>query len=224
VIQQLGHAAGLETDDSPEARLDKLEALLERADGRDAAPLIASLIGLDGTARYGPLDLTPQAQRGRTLAALVDQLLGLATKGPVLVVLEDAHWIDPTTLEMIGQALDRIAETQVLMVLTSRPDRQPELAGHPHMTRLSLNRLPRGGAEAIVARLSGDRTLPAEVIEAIIARTDGVPLFVEELTKTILELGETSIPASLHDSLMARRPSSRRARSSSAATSTTHPT
>ncbi len=206
VIQQLGHAAGLAANDALEARLDKLEALLRQAGAGalDAAPLIADLIGLDGAPRYGRLNLTPQTQRARTLAALVDQLLGLARKQPVLVVLEDAHWLDPTTLEMIGHALDRIADARALVLLTSRPDQQPELAGHPHMTRLTLNRLSRGGAEAIVARLSGGRPLPAKVIDAIIARTDGVPLYVEELTKTILEIGETSIPASLHDSLMAR--------------------
>ena len=104
VIQQLNYAAGLARTTPLEARLDKLEALLDRAVGRDAAPLIADLLGLDGSARYGPLDLTPQAQRARTLAALVEQLLGLAARQPVLVVLEDAHWIDPTTLEMIEQA------------------------------------------------------------------------------------------------------------------------
>ena len=121
----------------------------------------------------------------------------------MLVVLEDAHWIDPTTLELIEQCLDRIAAARVLLLLTSRPDHQPALAAHPHVTRLTLNRLGRAGVEAIVARLGGDR-LPTETIDAIIARTDGVPLFVEELTKAVLETGEASIPASLHDSLMAR--------------------
>jgi class 3 adenylate cyclase/predicted ATPase len=203
VIQQLNHAAGLAADDPLEARLDKLEVLLERAGGRDAAPLIADLIGLDGSARYGPLDLTPPAQRARTLEALAQQLLGLAARQPVLVVVEDAHWIDPTTLEMIEQGLDRSAAARVLVLLTSRPDRQPALAAHPHVTRLTLNRLGRAGVEAIVARLGGER-LPNATIDAIIARTDGVPLFVEELTKAVLETGETAIPASLHDSLMAR--------------------
>jgi class 3 adenylate cyclase/predicted ATPase len=203
VIQQLSHTAGLGADDPVEARLDKLEALLDRVDGRDSAALIADLLGLDGAARYGPLDLTSQAQRVRTLDALVDQLLGLDARQPVLVVLEDAHWIDPTTLEMIEQGLDRIAAARVLLLVTSRPDQQPELAAHPHVTRLTLNRLDRGGVEAIVARLGGDR-LPTETIGAIIARTDGVPLFVEELTKAVLEIGETTIPASLHDSLNAR--------------------
>ena len=119
------------------------------------------------------------------------------------MVLEDAHWIDPTTLELIEQSLDRLAAAPVLILLTSRPDNQPSLAAHPHVTRLTLNRLSRAGVEAIVARLGGDQ-LPSATVAAIIARTDGVPLFVEELTKAVLETGETSIPASLHDSLMAR--------------------
>jgi class 3 adenylate cyclase/predicted ATPase len=203
VIQQLTYAAGIVTNDSGDARLDKLEALLDRAAGRDAAPLITDLVGLDGTARYGKLGLTPQVQRARTLEALVQQLLGLAAEQPVLVVLEDAHWIDPTTLELIEQSLDRLPAAPVLILLTSRPDNQPSLAAHPHVTRLTLNRLSRAGVEAIVTRLGGDQ-LPTTTVAAIIARTDGVPLFVEELTKAVLETGETSIPASLHDSLMAR--------------------
>jgi class 3 adenylate cyclase/tetratricopeptide (TPR) repeat protein len=202
-IQQLSHAAGLDASDPIEARLDKLEALLDQAGGREAAPLLADLLGLDGAARYGKLDLVPQVQRARTLEALIRQLLGLASRQPVLVVLEDAHWIDPTTLELIGQCLDRIAGARVLILLTSRPDQQPALAGHPHVTRLTLNRLGRTGVEAIVARLGGEH-LPGTTIDAIIARTDGVPLFVEELTKAVLETSETTVPASLHDSLMAR--------------------
>jgi class 3 adenylate cyclase/predicted ATPase len=204
VIQQLNHAAGFDQGDGDEARLDKLEALLAKGgDAAVAGPLFADLLGLDGGNRYGVLDLTPQMRRARTLEALVRQLLGLASKRPVLVVLEDAHWIDPTTLELIEQCLDAVATAPVLVLLTSRPDNQPEIAAHPHVTRLTLNRLGRAGVEAIVARLGGT-ALPRETIDAIIARTDGVPLFVEELTKAILETGEATIPASLHDSLMAR--------------------
>jgi class 3 adenylate cyclase len=203
VIQQLNHAAGLHPDDPVEVKLDKLEVLLDQANGRNAAPLIADLLGLDGSARYAALAITPEAQRTRTLEALVHQLLGLAARQPVLLILEDAHWIDPTTLELSEQCLDMISDARVLMLLTSRPDRQPDLAAHPHVTRFTLNRLGRGGVEAIVVRLSGGN-LPAETIDAIIARTDGVPLFVEELTKAILDAGEVTIPASLYDSLMAR--------------------
>ena len=204
VVQQLTYAAGLGGNDATETKLDKLEALLARAGSpTDTAPLIADLLGLDGVPRYGRLDLTPQAQRAHTLEALVGQLLGLAARQPALVIFEDAHWIDPTTLELIEQCLDRIAAARVLILLTSRPDEQPALAGHPHVTRLTLNRLGQAGVAAIVARLGGDH-LPSEVIDAIIARTDGVPLFVEELTKAVLESGDTAVPASLYDSLMAR--------------------
>ena len=205
VMQQLTHAGGIKTGVPAEVSLDRLETLLCQAGDHalDAAPLIADLLGLDGAPRYGELNLTAQAKRVRTLQALVDQLLGLASRQPVLLILEDAHWIDPTTLELLEQCLDRIAAARVLLLLTSRSDQQPELAGRAHVTRLTLNRLGRASVEAIVAQLSGDH-LPGQTVDAIIARTDGVPLFVEELTKAVLETGETAVPASLHDSLMAR--------------------
>lgn len=205
VIQQFFRAAGLASDDPPERRLDKLEALLAAAgeDNGDAAPLIANLIGLDGGERYGALDLTPEVRRVRTLAALVRQLLGLAAKQPVLVVLEDAHWIDPTTLKLIENCLAQTTTARVLILLTTRPDQQPDLSAHAHVTRLTLNRLSRAAAEAIVRRLGGE-ALPGETLDTIVRRTDGVPLFVEELTKAVLETGEATVPDSLHDSLMAR--------------------
>jgi class 3 adenylate cyclase/predicted ATPase len=208
VIRQLTFAAGLGPADDDATRLDKLEALLRQgvADAGAAAPLVAALLGIDAGDRYPVTDLTPQQRRYRTLAALVAQLLGLARRRPVLMVLEDAHWIDPTTLELVGLALNRIARAKVLLLVTSRPDNQPTLGGHPHVTRLTLNRLGRGPTEAIAARLASDRLLPPELLGEIAARTDGVPLFVEELTKAVLEAGITGtvIPASLHASLMAR--------------------
>src|SRR5690348_5133530 len=121
------------------------------------------------------------------------------------MVLEDAHWSDPTTLELLGRILDRITDARVLMLVTSRPAGQPSLGGHPRVTRLTLNRLGRGSTEAIAARLAGGRALPPGVLGEIAARTDGVPLFVEELTKAVLETGAGApVPASLHASLMAR--------------------
>jgi predicted ATPase/class 3 adenylate cyclase len=202
VAQQLSRAAAIDGDDSPDAKLGKLASILLPGEGvDDTLPLFASLLGIDA----GPaLDMEAQQQRIRTLTALVDQMLALALHRPVLVTLEDAHWVDPTTLEMLQQALDQIGDARVLMLLTSRPDNQPDLAAHPHVTRLTLNRLGRAGVEAIVQELSPERSLPTEVIDAIIARTDGVPLFVEELTKAVIETGETTVPATLHDSLMAR--------------------
>ena len=211
VAQQLGLAAGLETSDSEAVRLDKLEALLKQGldDVGEAAPLIAALVGVEAGARYPVRDFTPAQQRARTLAVLVAQMLGLARRGPVLMVVEDAHWIDPTTLELVGQVLDRIDRAKALMLLTSRPDNQPTLGGHPHVTRLTLNRLGRGPTEAIVARLTGGRSLPPRLLGEIAARTDGVPLFIEELTKAVVEAeiagpGRAAVPASLHASLMAR--------------------
>ena len=210
VIQQLGFAADLKATDTEASKLNKLDVLLGQAveDVSEAAPLMAVLLGLDEGARYPVQNLTPHQQRARMLAVLVEQLLGLARRRPVLMVVEDAHWIDPTTLEFLGQALDQIADTRVLMLLTSRPDNQPSLGGHPHVTRLTLNRLGRSPTEAIVARLTGDASLPSKVLEEIAARTDGVPLFVEELTKAVLEVGTAgeaaAIPVSLHASLMAR--------------------
>jgi predicted ATPase len=168
-------------------------------------PLLAELLGLPG----GPSpDLTPQQKRARTLAALVAQLTGLSRHRPVLVLFEDVHWIDPTSLELIERALETIAAARVLFLLTSRPDGQPAIGGHPHLTRIMLSRLGRAAAEAIVARLTAGHALALSVQAQIVARTDGVPLFIEELTKAILEAeadgpGE-SVPGSLHDSLMAR--------------------
>jgi predicted ATPase len=209
VIQQLGFAAGFAPADTEAARLAKLEALLRQGteDVGGAAPLVAALLGIEADARHPARELTPAQQRTRTLAVLVEQLVGLARRRPVLMVLEDAHWADPTTLELVGQALDWIAGVPALLLLTSRPDNQPPLGGHPHVTRLTLNRLGRGPTEAIVARLIGDRGLPPEVLAEITVRTDGVPLFVEELTKAVLEAGTAgvgAVPASLHASLMAR--------------------
>ena len=210
VIQQLGFAADFKPMDAETAKIDKLEVLLSQGveDVGEAMPLIAALLGIDADARYPAQNFTPHQQRARTLAMLVEQLLGLARRRPVLMVVEDAHWIDPTTLEFLGQALDQIAGARVLLLLTSRPDNQPSLGGHPDVTRLTLNRLGRIPTEAIVARLTGGTSLPPEVLEKIAARTDGVPLFVEELTKAVLETGPAgpgaAVPVSLHASLMAR--------------------
>ncbi|GAB5468207.1 MAG: AAA family ATPase [Rhodospirillales bacterium] len=204
VVQQLRHAAGIEARGDPAAQLAKLKNLLLPTDSLEQdISLFAEFLGLDESPGYRRLDLTPPVRRARTLEALINQLTELAAHQPVLVVLEDAHWIDPTTLEMIERCLDVVADCSVLVVLTSRPDNQPELAGHPHVTRLTLNRLGRASLKDIVKRLGGE-DLPHETLETIVDRTDGVPLFVEELTKAVLETGETTIPASLHDSLMSR--------------------
>ncbi|WP_237050733.1 ATP-binding protein [Microvirga ossetica] len=209
VVQQLGFAAGFVPEDGDEQKWQKTEALLRRGtdDVSEAAPLIASLLGIEAESPYPFQELSSQQRRARTQAALIQQLLGLERRHPVLIVIEDVHWIDPTTLELFSQVLDRIANARVLMVLTSRPDNQPNLGGHPHVTRLTLNRLGRGSTEAIVSRLSGSQSLPPAVLREIAARTDGVPLFIEELTKAVLEAGMTApgaVPVSLYASLLAR--------------------
>ena len=195
IAQQLRFAAGLEPADTEAVKLDKLDALLRQGveDVSKAAPLVAALLGIDAGARYPAQDLTPHQQRTHTLAVLIEQLLGLARRQPVLMTLEDTHWIDPTTLGFLGQALNEIAEAQVLMLVTSRPDNQPTLGGHPHVTRLTLNRLGRGPTEAMIELLTGARTLAPEVLGEIAARTDGVPLFIEELTKAVLEAEDGGI-------------------------------
>jgi class 3 adenylate cyclase/tetratricopeptide (TPR) repeat protein len=222
-IQQISQAAGFAPGDGLERRLDRLEAVLKQgADdgGAAAAPLIAALLELDGTERYGRLTLTPHQRRSRTLAALVEQFCGLASRRPVLWLVEDAHWIDPTTLELIELALDSLAARRVLMIVTARPTFTAPIASHPAVTRLALNRLARAATQAIVTRITGGRRLPETLLEEIAARTDGVPLFVEEMTKAVVESGalrETpdafeldgplsalAVPATLHDSLMAR--------------------
>ena len=222
--QQLVLAAGFSDDDTPEMKLGKLEALIRHGDEEVArvAPLLAGLLGLGevAEARYGTLELTPQQRRMETLEALVRQLVGLAQVKPVLFVLEDAHWIDPTTLELIELCLDRVPPVRVMMLITARPTFDDGFAGHPIVTRLALNRLGREQTKGIVERITGGKALPPELLEVITLKTDGVPLFVEELTKTIMESGQLresdgayllegqldrlAIPSSLHDSLMAR--------------------
>jgi class 3 adenylate cyclase/tetratricopeptide (TPR) repeat protein len=215
VVRQLRHAAQIAVEDADETKLDKLERLLDVAGrAREAAPLVADLLGIDSQARYPRLEISPQLQRIQTLSVLVDQLLRLAALQPVLVLVEDVHWIDPTTLEMLELGLDRIARSRVMMLFTSRPDGAPSLAAHPLVTRLVLNRLGEAAVGAITASIAGTRRLPRSVLDEIASRADGVPLFVEELTKAVVELAEeeqvgdrigtAAIPATLHDSLMAR--------------------
>jgi class 3 adenylate cyclase/predicted ATPase len=222
VIQQLAYAAGFAGDDSAERRLNRLETLLARATDNVgvATSLIAPLMDLDARSRYGELTMPPQQRRSRTLAILIDQLTGLASQKPVLWVIEDAHWIDPTTLELIELALDRVQGTRVFVLITARPTFVAFFASHPVVTRLTLNRLARTATQAIVARITRGKRLPESLLDEIAARTDGVPLFVEEMTKAVIESGvlresadaynvdgplsALAIPTTLHDSLMAR--------------------
>ena len=181
---------------------------------------MASLLGIPAAERYPPLDLTPERLKERTVAVLLDQLEGLARKQPVLAIYEDAHWFDPSTLDLLDRVVEQIEHLPVLVVVTSRTGFSPPWSGSAHVTQLSLVRLRRREGIVLIERILGGKALPREVMDQIVAKTDGVPLFMEELTKAVLELGrlvETgdrfelaqpfaplAIPATLHDSLMAR--------------------
>ncbi len=220
-IQQLVFAAGLAVNDAADRRLDKLEALLQQSSAtREGCALIASLLSIPADSRYPRLNLSPQEQKQKTLDALTDLFAALAAQRPVLFVFEDAHWIDPTTREEMHLLVDRIAGLRGLAVITHRPEFAPPWTGYAHCTVLALNRLDRSGCTELIDSLTGGCGLPQAVSEQIVAKTDGVPLFVEELTKTVLEsgfltrkddryiltgsLGHLAIPSTLQDSLMAR--------------------
>jgi class 3 adenylate cyclase/tetratricopeptide (TPR) repeat protein len=221
-IAQLERAARFKADDTSEQRLDKLEALLAMGASQvqAVAPLFAALLSIPFGERYPPLALSPTQQRRRTLAALLDQLEGLARRQPILLSLEDAQWADDTSLELLDLIVERVRQLPFLLLFTFRPEFEPPWVGLPNVSSLSLGRLDRSNVESIVARVAGGRPLPAEVTEQIVVKTDGNPLFVEELTKAVLEAGilvedaegyrldgplpPLAIPATLHDSLMAR--------------------
>src|ERR1700689_2769849 len=220
IIGQMERSAGLAHDDSSQAKLDKLDALLARSatSAQDAA-LFADMLSLPNDGRYPALDLAPELRRQRTLEALTSQRAGLARQKPVLMIVEDAHWIDPTSLEVFGRTVDRIKALPTLLIVTFRPEFNAPWVGRSHVTGLTLNRLGEREAAAIIARLLGNKELPADVMTEIVERTDGIPLFVEEMTKAVLEAeseGEArrtaaavpspalAVPASLHASLMAR--------------------
>ncbi|HKM73780.1 MAG TPA: AAA family ATPase [Stellaceae bacterium] len=220
VILQLERAANFVRDDGPETKLDKFAALLEQAAEIGDISLLVELLSLPGGDRFAPLDLSPQRKKERTLAALRRQLQGLARTQPVLMIFEDLHWIDPTSREFLDIILPRIDHLPVLLVATFRPEFQPPWSGQPHVAAIALDRLGRSDGAAMVQRLAGNAAalLPQDVIAEIVERTDGVPLFVEEMTKAVLEAGaergreiaesvpsiKLGVPATLQASLMAR--------------------
>ena len=222
VIEQLERAAAFEHDDPPERKLDRLEALLSQGtnDPAAVAPLFAALLSIPLGRRYTPLDLPAQRQRELTMGALLDQLSGLAARQPVLMVLEDGQWLDPTTTELFERTIERLRTLPALLLVTFRPEFAPPWTSYPHMTSLTLNRLGRRHSTEMIAAVAGGKPFPEEILAQIWAKTEGVPLFVEELTKTVLESGllddrgdryeltgplpPLAIPATLQDSLMAR--------------------
>ena len=220
IIGQMERVAGLAHDDTPQARLNKLEALLAKSStsNQDAA-LFADMLSLPNDGRYPALELSPQQRRQRTLEALVLQVEALSCSGPVLMIFEDAHWTDPTTLEVFGRVVDRIPTLRVLFIVIFRPEFQLPWIGRPHLMALTINRLTERDVGVMIDRLVGNKILPANTRQDIIERSDGIPLFVEEMTKAVLEAGSESaaerviaavpspvlaVPATLHASLTAR--------------------
>jgi class 3 adenylate cyclase/predicted ATPase len=220
-IEQLGRASGFARDDPPSAKLEKLEALLARAAPPDEdVAFLAELMSLPASERHPLPNLSPQRKKERTLEALIRQLEGLARRQPVVMVFEDAHWIDPTSRELLDLTVERVRSLPVLLLVTFRPEFQTPWTGQPQVTMLALNRLDRRDRTVLVEQIAGGKALPDEVVAQIADRADGVPLFVEELTKSVLESGllreevdryvldgalpPFAIPTSLHDSLMSR--------------------
>jgi class 3 adenylate cyclase/predicted ATPase len=219
IIGQMERAAGLAYDDTPRAKLDKLDTVLSQTSTykQDAAAL-AEMLSLPNDGRFPALELTPQQRRQRTLEALSAQMEALTQQNPVLMIFEDAHWSDPTSLELFGVAVGRIPMFRVLLIVTFRPEFEPPWIGRPHVTALTIDRLAKRDIDTMIDRVAGNRPLPANVRQDIIARADGVPLFIEEMTKAVLEAREEAVeravavipspklavPASLHASLMAR--------------------
>ena len=186
----------------------------------EAVPLLATLLSLPLGSGYAPLNMSPEQQKQRILQALLTITLRIAAQQPVLFVMEDLHWVDPTTVDLLSLLVDQGPTARILALWTFRPDFNPPWTGRSHLTQVTLNRLPRRQAAEMTGRVAGDKALPAEVVEQVVAKTDGVPLFVEELTKMVLESGllqareegyeltgplpPLAIPTTLHDSLMAR--------------------
>jgi class 3 adenylate cyclase len=206
-VDQLGRAAGFIRDDAATAKLEKLEAVLALvAPPEGDVALIADLLSLPASVRHPLPNLSPQRKKDRVLEALIRQLEGLARQQPVLVIFEDTHWVDPTSRELLDLIIERVRSLPVLLIVTYRPEFQPVWSGEPQVTMLTLNRLDRRDRGALVAHIAGGKGLPDEVVAQIAERADGVPLFIEELTKSVLESGVplVGIPTTLHDSLMAR--------------------
>jgi predicted ATPase len=210
----------LKHDDTVGTKLDKLDLLLKRSTtSPDDVALLAELLSIPNDGRHPQLTLDPQQRRKKTLEALLAQVEALSRSEPVLVIFEDAHWSDPTSLELFGRILERIVALRVLLIITYRPEFEPPWIGLPHVTAVTINRLGRRDIDAIIDRIVGNKFLPPGIREDMIERTDGIPLFVEEMTKAVLEAESEEearrttaaipsprheIPATLHASLMAR--------------------
>jgi class 3 adenylate cyclase/predicted ATPase len=220
IISQMERAAGFAHDDTAQAKLGKLDALLKQSlTPRQDAALLAEMLSLPNDGRYPTLESPPQQRRQKTLEALSAQLEVLSQSKPVLMIFEDVHWVDPTSLEVLGRTADRLKRLEVLLIITYRPEFEPPWIGRPYVTALNLNRLGEREIAVVIDRLTGNTPLPESIRQDIIERTDGIPLFIEEMTRAVLEAESESearksasavpsstlaVPASLHASLMAR--------------------
>jgi class 3 adenylate cyclase/predicted ATPase len=220
IISQMERAAGLAHGDTAQVKLDKLDALLgQTSTSTQDMALFADMLSLPNGGRYPALNMTPEQRRQRTLEALGSQMVALSRSKPVLMIFEDAHWSDPTSLEAFSRVVDRLRTLRVLLIVTFRPEFEPPWIGRPYVTALSLNRLAQRDILAMIEGVVGNKSIPASVRHDIIERTDGIPLFVEEMTKAVLEAGSEeeaqrtaatvpsaalAVPASLQASLMAR--------------------
>ena len=220
IIGHMDRAARLLREDDTKTKLDKLDALLATSStSREDAALLAEMLSLPNDGRYPALELAPQQRRQKTMEALIGQIEVISRHTPALMIFEDAHWADPSSLELFGRLVDKINALRVLLFVNFRPEFAAPWPGRPHVTALTINRLAPREAMALVDRVAGDKPLPANVRQDIIERADGIPLFVEEMTKAVLEAeGEgaaaraiasipspaLAVPASLHASLMAR--------------------
>ena len=222
LIDLFQRVLGFASEDSPDEKLRKLEEALapHPVSSPDVVPLFASPLSLPLPERSPSHSLPPQQQKQKTMEAVLRVLQALAARQPVLFIVEDLHWGDPSTLELLSLLIDQGPTAQILTLLVFRPDFRPPWGFRAYVTPLTLVRLPLHQTEVLAERVAGGKGLPAEVRQQIVAKTDGVPLFVEELTKMVLESGwlrertgtyelagslpSLAIPATLHDSLMAR--------------------
>jgi predicted ATPase len=222
VIDNFERALKFARDETSDSKLDRLEALVVTNYGRPLADVrfVAAILSIPSEQRYGALPMTPQKFKDETLRTLVDITEAAARLQPSVMLFEDAHWADPTTLEVLDLLIDRVKAVPLLVVLTHRPEFLSRWSGQGHVGAVNLSKLTRAQSAAMVSALAGGKALPEALLEQILARTDGVPLFVEELTKSILEAGElteagdryeyrgsaraVTIPATLRDALMAR--------------------
>lgn len=218
IVAHIERAAGFEVNDTAEAKVNKLEAMLEGSRQREELAILADLLAIPSGDRYPRLDLSPRRKREKIFDTLLRRIESLAERNPILMIFEDVHWIDPTSLELLDRMVERAAHLRVLLVITSRPEIASSWTGLAHAMTLVVNRLGRQDGAALVDKIEGARTLPRELIDRIVERSDGVPLFIEEMTKAVIESrggsdaptqtstrpGVLTVPTSLHGSLAAR--------------------